>query len=95
MIDYHDRINVVVEYNSDTNNKNRERNFLVFEQSKYALDGRQSLAIVGGIIEPGEEPEYAARREVNEEMGLTCEIFYPLGRWRTDVNRGMLILMNE
>ena len=88
IIDYHDRINVVVEDERKTGSW-QERKFLVFEQTKYALDGRQSLSIVGGIIEPGEEPEHAARREVNEEMGLSCKVFYPLGRFRTDVNRGM------
>ena len=60
----------------------------MFEQTKYALEGRQSLAIVGGIIEPGEEPEQAARREVQEEMKQDCQEFHFLGRYRTDVNRG-------
>jgi ADP-ribose pyrophosphatase YjhB (NUDIX family) len=86
-IDYHDRINVVVE---DETKQGEESRFLVFEQTKYALEGRTSLAIIGGIIEPGEDPEKAARREVFEEMnGLGCENFHFLGRYRTDVNRGM------
>ena len=86
-IDYHDRINVLVE---DVREPDEERQFLVFEQSKYALEGRSSLAIIGGIIEPGEEPTEAARREVDEEMnGLQCHNFHFLGRFRTDVNRGM------
>ncbi|KAL3902920.1 MAG: hypothetical protein SGILL_010645 [Bacillariaceae sp.] len=86
-IDYHDRINVVVE---DETKEGEERRFLVFEQTKYALEGRTSLAIIGGIIEPGEDPAEAARREVFEEMdGLDCENFHFLGRYRTDVNRGM------
>lgn len=86
-IDYHDRINVLVE---DETKPGEERQFLVFEQSKYALEGKTSLAIIGGIIEPGEDPESAARREVDEEMnGLECENFHLLGRYRTDVNRGM------
>ena len=86
-IDYHDRINVLVE---DKRINGQERNFLVFEQSKYALEGRKSLAIIGGVIEPGEKAEDAARREVDEEMnGLQCNNFHFLGRYRTDVNRGM------
>ena len=86
-IDYHDRINVLVE---DETKPGEERQFLVFEQTKYALEGKTSLAIIGGIIEPGEDPESAARREVDEEMnGLQCENFHFLGRYRTDVNRGM------
>jgi ADP-ribose pyrophosphatase YjhB (NUDIX family) len=86
-IDYHDRINVLVE---DETDDGEEPRFLVFEQTKYALEGRTSLAIIGGIIEVGEDPESAARREVEEEMnGLVCEKFHFLGRHRTDVNRGM------
>jgi 8-oxo-dGTP pyrophosphatase MutT (NUDIX family) len=104
-IDYHDRINVLVEDETTTTNgeklsgkgeqqdeddEEEERRFLVFEQTKYALEGKKSLAIIGGIIEPGEDPETAARREVEEEMnGLVCKNFHFLGRYRTDVNRGM------
>lgn len=86
-IDYHDRINVIVE--DETQTGKEERRFLVFEQSKYALEGKLSLAVVGGIVEPGEEPQVAARREVEEEMGRDCNEFHFLGRFRTDVNRGM------
>jgi ADP-ribose pyrophosphatase len=86
-IDYHDRINVLVEANHEE--------FWVFRQTKYAH--RFSWAIVGGIIEPGgdgngggnETPMAAAAREVAEELHLACETFQPLGRYRTDVNRGM------
>lgn len=92
-IDYHDRINVLVEDETKTREigkKAEERRFLIFEQTKYALEGRKSLAIIGGIIEPGEDAEMAARREVGEEMnGLVCENFHFLGRYRSDVNRGM------
>ena len=77
-IDYHDRINVLVQAPGKTDE------FLIFEQTKYALEGRQSLAIVGGIIEPGEQPEEAARREVQEEMMQVCQEFHFLGRYRTD-----------
>lgn len=87
-IDYHDRINVLVE--DERTNPKEEPRFLVFEQTKYALEGRTSKAIIGGIIEVGEDAETAARREVEEEMkGLFCEEFHFLGRHRTDVNRGM------
>ena len=83
-IDYHDRINVLVNDPSDSSR------FLAFKQSKYSLEGRESLAVIGGIIEPGEEAETAAKREVNEEMdGVICKEFIPLGRFRTDVNRGI------
>lgn len=86
-IDYHDRINVLVEAEASIGQK--EPTFLVFEQSKYALEGRMSKAIIGGIVEPGENPEDAAMREVEEEMGMHCKKINFLGRYRTDVNRGM------
>ncbi len=88
-IDYHDRINVLVE-DGTRSGEDKEPHFLVFEQTKYALEGRNSHAIIGGIVEIGEEPVEAARREVEEEMdGLVCENFHFLGRFRTDVNRGV------
>lgn len=80
-IDYHDRVNVLVQ--------NAEGKFLVFEQTKYALEGRQSLAIVGGIVEPGEDAHETAKREVEEELHQECAEFHALGRYRTDVNRGV------
>jgi 8-oxo-dGTP pyrophosphatase MutT (NUDIX family) len=85
-IDYHDRINVLVEAPATGTG---QRQFMVFEQTKYALEGRQSLAIIGGIIEPGEDPKTAAAREVQEEMGVECQKMHFLGRYRTDVNRGI------
>ena len=89
-IDYHDRINVLVEAPPSSNKgKEKERQFYVFQQSKYALEDKSSLAIIGGIIEPGERPERAAFREVEEEMQLSCTELQFLGRFRTDVNRGM------
>ena len=86
-IDYHDRINVLVE--AEAAPGQTEKTFLVFEQSKYALEGKTSKAIIGGIIEPHELPKDAAAREVEEEMGVRCDNFHFLGRFRTDVNRGM------
>lgn len=88
-INYHDRVNVLVE--DPTHNLQKiEKHFIVLEQSKYALEGRLSLAAIGGIIEPGEDPEDTAKREVYEETnGIICETFTFLGRFRTDVNRGM------
>jgi ADP-ribose pyrophosphatase YjhB (NUDIX family) len=85
-IDYHDRINVLVE--APRQSGWTEPHFYVFEQTKYALEDRMSLALVGGIVEPNELPKDAARREVSEEMHLVCNSFYFLGRYRTDVNRG-------
>jgi 8-oxo-dGTP pyrophosphatase MutT (NUDIX family) len=81
-IDYHDRVNVLVQDGSSS-----DQRFLIFRQTKYALEGRTSLAIVGGIVEPGESPEHTAEREVEEELGRSCKSFDVLGRFRTDVNR--------
>jgi ADP-ribose pyrophosphatase len=88
-IDYHDRINVLVQAPASQASPPESPRFLVLEQTKYALEGRISLAIVGGIIEPGEETLRAAEREVREELGVDCRTFHFLGRYRTDVNRGM------
>mmetsp|Transcript_21307 Transcript_21307/g.44461 ORF Transcript_21307/g.44461 Transcript_21307/m.44461 type:complete len:325 (+) Transcript_21307:20-994(+) len=98
-IDYHDRINVLVEApfdvtadgstTSTTTTTTNESSFLILTQTKYALPS-SSLAIVGGIIEPEEEALDAARREVHEELGVSCNVWKVLGnRFRTDVNRGM------
>jgi 8-oxo-dGTP pyrophosphatase MutT (NUDIX family) len=99
-IDYHDRINVFVEAppadddetsggSNNNEKKKKEVHFYAFRQTKYALENRQSWAIVGGIIEPGELPAAAAAREVEEELHVQCDDYIRLGRYRTDVNRGM------
>ena len=93
-IDYHDRVNVLVEAwdgaagTGDDQIQSKERRFVVFKQTKYAYSG-ESLAVIGGIIEPNEDPEDAARREVAEEMRVQCGRLVSLGKYRTDVNRGM------
>ena len=89
-IDYHDRINVLVEAPSNNNNPkdNQEQKFIILEQTKYALD-TPSYAIVGGIIESKEDATLAAKREVQEELSITCNKWHSLGKYRTDVNRGM------
>ncbi|KAL3805452.1 hypothetical protein ACHAWO_004213 [Cyclotella atomus] len=101
-IDYHDRINVLVE--APKTQTDQGVSFLIIEQTKYALDSVISLAVVGGIIEPTtqiddngiktqvvmpEAPLMAAQREVEEEMGVICNTWVPLGKFRTDVNRGL------
>jgi ADP-ribose pyrophosphatase len=61
--------------------------FLVFRQVKYAVQG-ESLAAVGGYLEPGEEPLAAARRELREETGYAAAEWESLGCYRVDANRG-------
>ena len=60
---------------------------LCFRQVKYAVPGG-SLAFPGGYLEPGEEPQAAARRELLEETGFVAEHWKPLGSYVVDPNRG-------
>lgn len=65
-----------------------EGRFLCFRQVKYAVDG-VALAPVGGMIEPGEDPLDAAKRELREEMGCVASRWVSLGGHVLDPNRGM------
>ncbi len=61
--------------------------FLCFRQTKYAVDG-VSLAVVGGYLEPGEDPLAAAQRELLEETGHQASEWTALGVYAVDGNRG-------
>ncbi len=74
-----DYINVVVETEAGE--------FVCFRQTKYAAEG-VTLAIVGGYLEPDEEPLAAARRELLEETGCEAPSWTALGRYAVDGNRG-------
>jgi ADP-ribose pyrophosphatase len=65
-----------------------EGRFIVFRQGKYGIEG-ESLAPVGGYIEPGEDPLEAARRELHEETGYEAPDWTPLGSFLVDPNRGV------
>ncbi|HFB52588.1 MAG TPA: NUDIX hydrolase [Anaerolineae bacterium] len=78
-IDTPDYINVVA--------VTRAGEFICFRQTKYAVEGT-SLAVVGGYIEPGEDPLAAARRELLEETGYRAERWQSLGSYAVDGNRG-------
>ncbi len=61
--------------------------FVLFRQGKYAYEGL-SLAPIGGLMEPGEDPLAAAQRETLEETGFTATTWIPLGSAVVDANRG-------
>jgi ADP-ribose pyrophosphatase len=64
------------------------KHFLIFRQTKYALEGT-SLAPVGGMLEAGEQPLSAAKRELLEEMGCEATKWVPFGCYVLDPNRGV------
>lgn len=60
--------------------------FVCFRQTKYACG--LTYAVVGGYIEPNEDPLAAAQREIFEETGYKAKSWHPLGKWSVDANRG-------
>lgn len=54
-------------------------------QFRYAL-GRESVEVVSGATDEGEDPLEAARREAQEELGITAEDWIDLGRMDMDTS---------
>ncbi|HHT85931.1 MAG: NUDIX hydrolase [Bacillota bacterium] len=52
-------------------------NILLVKQYRYAT-GKHTVEIPAGVIDPGETPEQAARRELREETGYDCDVLIPL-----------------
>lgn len=65
-----------------------EGEFLCFRQTKYGVKGT-SLSVVGGYIDPGEEPLEAAKRELLEETGHEAVEWTDLGSYRVGASRGI------
>ena len=66
----------------------QEGEFLCFRQIKYAVEGT-TLAPVGGMLEPEEEPLTAAKRELLEETGYAASEWVNFGGYILDPNRGI------
>jgi ADP-ribose pyrophosphatase len=62
--------------------------YLMFRQAKYGLPD-DSLAPVGGYLQPGEAPLAAAQRELLEETGYQAQQWIDLGHYLVDPNRGI------
>lgn len=65
-----------------------DERFICFRQVKYGIQG-DTLAVVGGYIEEGEDPLAAAKRELLEETGYEAPDWIPLGSYLVDPNRGI------
>jgi ADP-ribose pyrophosphatase len=65
-----------------------EGNFLCFRQTKYGLP-EETLAVIGGYLESGEQPLAAAKRELREETGYEASEWIDLGHFLVDPNRGV------
>ncbi|MCO5187442.1 MAG: NUDIX hydrolase [Anaerolineae bacterium] len=73
-----DYVNVVV--------LNAVNELLVLEGYGHGF-GRICWQVVGGLIDPGEDPLTAAKRELLEEAGLECAQWEALGRFVGSKNR--------
>jgi len=62
--------------------------YLCFRQTKYAVEGT-SLAPVGGMVGPNEDPLIAAKRELLEETGFKANEWVELGTYAVEPNRGV------
>lgn len=59
---------------------------MILEGYKHGL-GRSSWQLLGGYLEPGEDPLAAARRELLEETGFESQDWRRLGTFVVDANR--------
>ena len=59
---------------------------MILEGYKHGL-GRSSWQVVGGYLEPGEDPLEAIKRELLEETGFVSDEWVQLGSYVVDANR--------
>jgi ADP-ribose pyrophosphatase len=65
---------------------NEANEAMILEGYKHGL-GRSSWQVLGGYLEPKEDPLAAAKRELLEETGYACEDWSHLGSFIVDANR--------
>eukprot|EP00186_Timspurckia_oligopyrenoides_P001039 CAMPEP_0182441086 /NCGR_PEP_ID=MMETSP1172-20130603/41_1 /TAXON_ID=708627 /ORGANISM="Timspurckia oligopyrenoides, Strain CCMP3278" /LENGTH=218 /DNA_ID=CAMNT_0024635229 /DNA_START=142 /DNA_END=798 /DNA_ORIENTATION=- len=90
-VDEYDQVNVLVYGDDGSEMTKKDSKWIVFEQEKYGfVKGSKSLAPIGGLIEEGhnECEVSAAKREVQEELGMICGLYKVLGKYRSAANRG-------
>ena len=78
-----DNVNILVQAASDNN-------FLVLQQTKYAIPG-ETYAVIGGLIELERDRNdalSAAKRELQEELGMESDHWKSLGNFVAAANRG-------
>ena len=64
----------------------RDSNVMILEGYKHGL-GRSNWQVVGGYLEPDEEPLNAIQRELLEETGYSAKDWLELGSYTVDANR--------
>ena len=67
--------------------RSEDGKYLLEQQYKHGLRG-VSLTFPAGVIELGEQPSAAARRELREETGIEAHNWRPLGRFVLNGNQG-------
>jgi len=65
---------------------NSENEAMILEGYKHGI-GRSSWQVVGGYLEPDEQPLAAIQRELLEETGCASEDWVHLGSFTVDANR--------